>query len=131
MLQGKISDLESESKRREREISEHHALSDKINQLQKSLEEAKSQVWLVAGRSSDITCSYTQRRLLMESAKEELQRNREREEQRTKEISKLKLESSKREADSKKWKDEASAKSVRPVVLMNSQAIIPVTNSFN
>ena len=44
VLQGKISDLESESKRREREISEHQALSDKINQLQKSLEEAKSQV---------------------------------------------------------------------------------------
>ena len=49
----------------------------------------------------------------MESAKEELQRNRDREEQRAKEISKLKLESSKREADSKKWKDEASAKTVR------------------
>jgi hypothetical protein len=43
-LQSKIQTMETESKRREREIAEHQQRMDKISLLQKSLEEAKAQV---------------------------------------------------------------------------------------
>ena len=47
-LQGKLQAMEAEAKRREREISEHQQRMDKIDTLQRSLEEAKNQVcgWL-------------------------------------------------------------------------------------
>ncbi len=49
----------------------------------------------------------------METTKEELQRNRERDEEKSKEIAKLKQEQGKRDVEFKKWKDVASAKTVR------------------
>jgi hypothetical protein len=39
--------MEAESKRREREMAEHQQRMDKINLLQKSLEEAKAQVYSI------------------------------------------------------------------------------------
>ena len=88
--------MESDTKRRERDLAEHQQRMDKIDLLQKSLEDAKAQ-----------------RRKLMESTKEELQRNKERDDMRTKEIAKLKLEGTKRDAESKKWRDDAASKAVR------------------
>ena len=49
----------------------------------------------------------------MEASKEELQRNKERDEKRSKEIAQLKLEGNKREVEFKRWKDDAASKAVR------------------
>lgn len=94
-LQTKISSMEAESKRREREMAEHQQRMDKINLLQKSLEEAKAQ-----------------RRKLMEETKDVLSKNKELDDRRTKEIAKLKLEGNKKDAEFKKWKDDASSKAL-------------------
>ena len=48
----------------------------------------------------------------MESTKDELQKSKARDELRTKEITQLKLERSKKDTENKKWKDEAASKGV-------------------
>ena len=56
----------------------------------------------------------------MEASKVELQRTRELEQARAKEIAKLKEESKKTDAESRKWKEAALAKSVRFIAAVHA-----------
>jgi hypothetical protein len=55
----------------------------------------------------------------MEETKDVLSKNKELDDRRTKEIAKLKLEGNKKDAEFKKWKDDASSKAVCLVLVLS------------